>query len=319
MGARSRSRWRQIKQHLVTIMVVAIILVVAIALIIIGYRFNWTGFNGNNKSGKTLWDWMQLLFIPVVLAVAGFWFNHRERRAAELRAENERKAAELHTEAEREIEQQRAKAEQEIASDNQREAALQAFINELSELLLHENLRESKPEDEVRKIARVRTLTVLPRLDPKRKGSVLRFLIESNLIDNEKTIIDLGEADLSGVHLIRGYLGEINLHKTNLSKAYLYDVILLGANLSEADLSEANLTGIVLFMANLQQANLQQANLLGAVLSKADLSKANLQGTDLCKADMSEAILNGAIITPEQLAKAKSLQGATMPDGSKHP
>jgi hypothetical protein len=64
-----------------------------------GYQFNWgwTGFNGSNKSGKTLRDWMQLLFIPVVLAVAGFWFNHRERKAAELRAE-----------AEREIEQQRA-------------------------------------------------------------------------------------------------------------------------------------------------------------------------------------------------------------------
>src|SRR5437764_5900640 len=78
-----------------------------------GYLFHWdwTGLNGNNKSGKTLWDWMQLLFIPVVLAVAGFWFNHRERKAAELRAE-----------AEREIEQQRAEADREISFDNQREA-----------------------------------------------------------------------------------------------------------------------------------------------------------------------------------------------------
>ena len=40
------------------------------------------------------------------------------------------------------IEQQRAKAEREIAEDNQREAALQAYINEMSELLLHENLRK---------------------------------------------------------------------------------------------------------------------------------------------------------------------------------
>ena len=60
---------------------------------------------------------MQLLFIPVVLAVAGFWFNHRERKAAELRAENERKTAELHAEADREI-----------SLDNQREAALKEYI-----------------------------------------------------------------------------------------------------------------------------------------------------------------------------------------------
>ncbi len=96
---------------------------------------------------------MQLLFIPVVLAVAGFWFNHRERKAAELRAE-----------AEREIEQRRAELESDIAEDNRREAALQEYINKMTELLFHENLRESKPEDEVRSIARVLTLTVLPRL-----------------------------------------------------------------------------------------------------------------------------------------------------------
>ena len=91
MPARGPSWWRQIEQRLVTILVVASILIVASALIIIGYRFDWTGFNGKDKLGKTLYDWMQLLFIPVVLAVAGFWFNHRERKAAELRADRARR------------------------------------------------------------------------------------------------------------------------------------------------------------------------------------------------------------------------------------
>ena len=41
----------------------------------------------------------------------------------------------------------------------------------------------------------------------------------------------------------------------------------------------------------------------------------------LLEANLSEAILDGAnlskaTVTPEQLAKAKSLKGATMPDGS---
>ena len=50
MGARLRSWWQQIKQHWVAILVVAIVLVVVIASIFVGYRFDWTGFNGNNKS-----------------------------------------------------------------------------------------------------------------------------------------------------------------------------------------------------------------------------------------------------------------------------
>jgi Zn-dependent protease with chaperone function len=172
MGARLSSWWLKIKTHPITSTLIVLFIAFVVLVIFGGYKLNWdwTGFNGNSKSGKTLWDWMQLLFIPVVLAIAGFWFNHRERKAAELRAEIEQNAAERRAEAEQEIEQQRTKAEREISEDSQREAALQAYINNMSELLLHEKLRESGPNDEVRKIARVRTLTVLPRLDGDRSG-----------------------------------------------------------------------------------------------------------------------------------------------------
>ena len=88
-----RSLWQQLKQHRVAIGIVAIVLVmvVVIAFIIIGYWFDWTGFNGYNKvtithtisgtntgtitrteeyqPGKGLWDWLQLLIIPAVLAL----------------------------------------------------------------------------------------------------------------------------------------------------------------------------------------------------------------------------------------------------------
>src|SRR5438105_15868192 len=100
-----RSWWQKIKQHRVSILVVAIILILVIALIIVGYRLDWTGFNGNNKSGKTLWDWLQLLIIPFVLAVGGLWFS-------QIQKDREQRASEQH-----------AQTEREIAQDNQQEAA----------------------------------------------------------------------------------------------------------------------------------------------------------------------------------------------------
>lgn len=102
-------------------------------------------------SAKTFWDWLQLLIIPVVLAVGRFWLNQiqksREDKITEQKAEIERKA-----------EKQRDQTERDIAADNQREVALQAYIDSISELLLHEKLRESGEDDEVRKIARVRDI-----------------------------------------------------------------------------------------------------------------------------------------------------------------
>ncbi len=366
-----RSWWQEIKKHWLAILVGVIILVVAIALIILGYRFDWTGFNGNTKSGKTLWDWMQLLFIPVVLAIAGFWFNHRERKAAELR-----------TEADREIEQKRADVEREIALDNQRERALREYIDKISELLLEKDLRKSKPEDEVRTIARVRTLTVLPQLDSKRKRSVIQFLAESNLIDKDNSIIDLSGADLSeadlglanlsgadlsGANLQNSDLSFTNLRGADLRRASLKGANLISANLEEADLcgspvivdgvhipgsyGGADLTGALLMGARLKRANLSRANLFRADLTEADLietdlswallvrvsleranlSNANLEGSHMQASILRKAILTGANlmganledvkdITIEELKKqAKSLEGAIMPDGSRHP
>src|SRR3712207_6525576 len=69
----------------------------------------------------------------------------------------------------------------------------------------------------------------------------------------------------------------------------------------------------------LKGADLHGANLGEAQLSYANLSRANLSEADLSGADLSGADLSGATgWTEEQLDLAKSLKGATMPDGQKY-
>src|SRR6266436_3112772 len=299
MGAKFRSWWQKVRkpQEIAPIAALLIGLVTVIFLVIAGYRFHW--------------DWLQLLVIPFVLAVGSYLFIYTASR-------NGQKAMQLRNQTERDI-----------ALDNQHETALQDYIDKLSELLLHEKLRESAPEDEVRKIARARTLTVLPRLDKERKRSVLQFLHESGLIDKDKRIIDLRGAVLSGANLIAAYLNEADLSRAILSEADLSGANLSGFNLSganlgganqgKANLSRADLHGADLHGTDLFGADLHGADLSGADLFGADLHKANLVGAGLNAADLNEAYLNGATITPEQLDKAKSLTGAVMPDGLKHP
>lgn len=254
---------------------------------------------------KTLWDWLQLLAslaIPVVVGFGAVWFTTRQGKVADV--ENK---------------------------DNQRETALQAYIDKMSELLLEKHLRDSQPEDEVRKIAQVRSLTVVRTLDPIRKGSVLQFLYESGLIDRgTKNILELKGADLKGASLFKAQLHGVNLCRVDLSRADLRMAFLNGSDLKRVDLSDANLSWAFLndtdlFKANLSHADLRETNLNGALLNQADLShaelhRANLYGANLSGADLSGADLSGAIGTaPIQLAEAKSLKGATMPDVSIHP
>ncbi|HCF87975.1 MAG TPA: hypothetical protein DEV72_22555, partial [Ktedonobacter sp.] len=133
---------------------------------------------------------MGLLIVPVALAVVAFLFNlatsSTEQANTQKRYENDQQ-----------ISEQRYKNDQEIAADKQKEDLLQTYFDRMSDLLLNHNLRSSDPKDEVRNIARSRTLTVLSRLDANRKGSVLQFLRESDLIKKKGTIINLEDSDLS--------------------------------------------------------------------------------------------------------------------------
>src|SRR6266851_6218142 len=310
MASRLRS-WRQNRSRLLLVVGAMVLLVGVVVLIIAGYIFkwDWTGFNehrGPNilqyQPAKTLWDWLQLLgvlAIPVAVVLGVAWFTTKQGQGGD--AENK---------------------------DNQREAALQAYIDNMLELLLAKNLRSSTEDEEVQKIARVRTLTVLRRLDAERKGSVLQFLQESGLIGKDKRVIHLTGANLIGANLIGANLSGANLSGVYLSGADLSGVYLSGAYLFLANLSKANLSGASLYEANLSLANLSRADLSGANLSKANLSGANLSevvlsganlnGANLSGADLSGANLRGALVTAEQLTATKLLQGATMPDGSKH-
>jgi Pentapeptide repeats (8 copies) len=56
----------------------------------------------------------------------------------------------------------------------------------------------------------------------------------------------------------------------------------------------------------------------GNALDKTILSDANLVGANLSGAKLHKTVLSGATVTEEQLKTAKSLKGATMPDGSIH-
>ena len=108
--------WQKNKKLLMRIVLIALLalVIVLIVLIILGYILNWdwTGLSATDFTStpqnitktiayqpeKTLWDWLQLLIIPAVLAVAGYVINltisRGEQAATEQRAKSESEALE---------------------------------------------------------------------------------------------------------------------------------------------------------------------------------------------------------------------------------
>jgi uncharacterized protein YjbI with pentapeptide repeats len=250
--------------------------------------------------GQTVWDWLHLLSalaIPVVLAIVGLWFSAQQ----DARQQN--------------IEDQRAEAERELAEQRAQGEALQAYLNQMSELMLNRNLLEAKEGDPVYTLAQARTSTVMTGLDAAHNRSVVRFLSNSGLLGSSRL---QGPPSSTG-SLLRG----IGLEGADLSGLRTEGCIssacrpedLLGAGLRNADLSNADLSNDDLFLADLRGADLSGADLSGhartafapasgANLSRANLSDAFLLGADLTNATVRSADLSGAYLHNADLKNA---------------
>lgn len=206
---------------------------------------------------------------------------------------------------------------QELADQRAQAEALQTYLQRMSELV-ERNLRAVEdPYSEMRILARVQTKTVLRGLDPVRKRDLLLFLREMRLINRDK--YEAGPlkvfpqvVGLSGADLKDACLRDTRLISTSREEP----INLEGAILQNADLTRADLEGADLSGAIMREALLIDANLSNASLKETDLTDAKLNGVDLTNVDLTGATVSA---TNSQLKQqAKSLKGATMPDGSKN-
>lgn len=259
--------------------------IAGLALLIVcaigGYKDGWTwtgiGPAPEKESGKTLWDMVQLLILPAILAFGGTWYSNQQSTAAE--------------------------HQNEIRAHNQ---VLNDYVSQISDLMLNHGLlptTNSQPACASRvgpapavarspgsaqssAIARARTLAALGQLDPDQDAIVLRFLIESGLIPT----VDLSVVNLEGVNLEGVDLCGADLRYAWLDKG--------------ADFSWTNFEATQFDQAHLDGTDLSNADLRGAIMPRADLSGADLTRANLAPAMPASAASVTATPPPVQVTPA---------------
>jgi ribosomal protein S27AE len=116
---------------------------IVVMLAIAGARRSWTGFQG-----KTVWDFLQLLIVPLMLVAIGLVFSLQQD------ARQQR------------VEDQRADAERELAEKRAQDEALQAYLNQMSQLMLDRKPLEAEPDDPVHAVQESVTRLEPPLFDP---------------------------------------------------------------------------------------------------------------------------------------------------------
>lgn len=308
------------------VVLVGVLVVAAIAaFVVMAFRrdWRWTGLPADPGDGtrpprpaKTLWDLLQLLIVPLMLAAAAFALNsaqtNRDRKQAERSAARERASA----------------------ADLAREETLRTYLQQMSGLMT----TGGRATADTQTLAQTLTLVALRRLDGVRKGLVVQFLIEADLIEKE-SLIDAakppGGADAPRPVRSCGGPGQASCRRigvsVSLAGADLQGAVIpsLGtasqaafgvsasgrpvepgpsfdfADLRNADFHRLTLPLVTFFGADLRGANFSDARLVWTSFSSACLSGARFDGAEVAGfADFSATDGLGVDFSNAQLAKA---------------
>jgi uncharacterized protein YjbI with pentapeptide repeats len=157
--------------------------------------------------GKTGWDWLNLLIVPVMVAlVAGVFTTLQIIYQTAAEADRQQAIADQTAQLQRVLEQFRVQ-----------EASLQAYLDLMATLLLEKDLRNLEEDSEVRAIAQAQTLTTLRKMDAQGKRTVVLFLRDAGLLQRpsfdggREPVIRLANADLSDANLSGADLSGANL------------------------------------------------------------------------------------------------------------
>ena len=128
-------------------------------------------------------------------------------------------------------------------------------------------------------------------------------------LSNPDLLIDLSNADLSGLNLSGQYLMNINFKNANLSNTVCISTVFCGSNLENASFTGANLSNTCFGPLNDMPLILMH-NKLGsyltksAVLKNVNFEEANLYLANCCECNMDGAILVDAKTEQANLSKA---------------
>jgi uncharacterized protein YjbI with pentapeptide repeats len=272
---------------------------------------------------KTVWDWLQLIIIPFVLLVFGSGFSYEQNLTNS------------------QIAEQQHNVDLKIAHDQQQEATLKTYLDDMSNLLISNSvstplLFQANKTDEIRRVAQAKTEIALKSLDAKYKADVMVFLYKAGLIDwhnmsstpipNESAfpLVVLDYDDLTGVDLSGDYMTNVDISNTFLSNANMNGSILAYDNLSisimqNINLSDTSLHGVDLHGSDLTGADLSRAllNCDSIAVGKAALDWEklqvcpNLNGVNLTGATLKDTDLKGVNLSRVNLTHA-SLSGALL-------
>lgn len=259
--------WKNLKRPLLIIFILIVLIGVIWVVVNMGYPAPWTGFDqtpiddpNHYQPRKLLWDWLELLIIPIVLLIAGWGYSEWQKGM-----------------------------EYKLAKEKEHSDALQAYFDSMKDLIIDGKLTDTQndPDHPIRALARSKTITTLQIVDDERKKAIFNFLWHAGLIVLNQPVILFDELELNN----------IDFRNMKLTYVDLRSIVIKSADLTGATINNSNLYLADLRFAKAKHCTINDSVLDNAILTAADMRDSNLYATRFIGSHLQNVKFNNSILT----------------------
>lgn len=217
-------------------------------------------FHFSSITEKTLWDWLELLIIPLIFSLGGYLVSVAAEQVQEASVE-----------------------------EQYQQRLFRGYVEQISDLLLDKGLSTAGEFSEVKVVAQSITESTLRDLDAQRRNAVMLFLRSTGLATplpgsaSQSGI--LSWSNLSNIDFSDTTMNAIDLHYARLENANLSNTYLGGGS----NLNNVNFDNTILDKTDFRDASLQEAIFAYTNLETAtNLTEQQLQTAFICNTKMPD-------------------------------
>lgn len=267
------------------------------------------------RPAKTLWNLLEVLIIPVFVAVAIWYLDRQDNQRKEKIADNERKQRTI------------------LAQNERMQAVLTDFIEKVSDLILVYEQSNPRNRKHVRNIIHARVIDAAKELDENRKAQVFEFLhtlgrltplksgprlhnVLANEEDHQSSENDYNfqipqKPDGNYQRFPDSILDRVDFSKIRLKDIRSEPIDISGVRMQDAVVENADFSNCILRGVRFDRAQFDNIQLIDSILDfsywqQSKIKKSKFTNAKLNEVDFTEAEF---IETNLQSAKVKGIKG----------
>ena len=293
--------WTWINENLLSFLLLIALVVLVLYFVIARYFLKltvWVDITG--FEGRTLWEWLDLLGVPLLIAFIAWRFEVSQKRLEYIRISEENKISHI-------LEDKKL----EITKKQVRFSVLNNALNEIYEIKEVNQISDLESAvGGIKDLARSKIYSTILMLDS------IRNRIFFDYLQSTKSTVDFSRCKFNFSELVDCDLSNLKFPNAEFRKALCRNV-----KIDNTDFSNARLNGADFLGAKGERVNFSNAVLIGAEFGSSKLSHAKfinveIQGVCFERADLSFADFTDAVIDDDTDFSNATFHQTKMPDGT---